>query len=115
MQSIVDSYHHISKCSGLENDIRDRFYWDLKNRNPLTKGLIEDEVLDITFERWEMLSETKKSRVDLQFFISKHKFEIECKRLFQQPSSNKSYLEDGLIRFVEQKYAAKSKYAVIVT
>ena len=114
LQSIIDSYPYIDKSYGLENNIRDRFYNDLKNRNPLTKDLIEREILDITFERWEQVSETEKSRVDLQFFMSQHKFEVECKRLFEQPGMNKPYLDEGLIRFIELKYAEKSRYSGMI-
>ncbi len=114
LQSIIDSYSHIKKTSGLENDIRDRFYWDLKKRNPITKTLIERDILEIIHENWEMVSETEKSRVDLKFFITHHKFEIECKRLFQQPSDNKPYINDGLVRFINLKYAEKNEYAGMI-
>jgi hypothetical protein len=112
LKAIIESYKDIDKSAGLENEIRDRFYWHLKKHNPLTKDLIDRDILDLSFERWEMLSESEKSRGDLSFFISFYgKFEIECKRLFQQPSRNEAYLEDGLKRFVELKYAEKSEYA----
>ena len=114
LQSIINSYEHIDKSFGLENDIRDRFYWDLKKRNPLTKDLIDRDILNVGFEVWDMVSETEKSRVDLQFFISHHKFEIECKRLFQQPSKNDAYINDGLIRFINLKYADKNEYAAMI-
>ncbi len=114
LQSIINSYQYITKTSGLENEIRDRFYWDLKKRNPLTKGLVDDEILEIIHENWEMVSETEKSRVDLKFFMSLHKFEIECKRLFQQPSKNEAYLNDGLVRFINLKYAEKNEYAGMI-
>jgi len=114
LQSIIESYSHIKKTRGLENDIRDRFYWDLKRRNPITKSLIERDILEIIHENWEMVSETEKSRVDLKFFITHHKFEIECKRLFQQPSKNEAYLNDGLVRFINLKYADKNEYAGMI-
>ena len=114
LQSIIDSYQHISKKTGLENDIRDRFYWDLKKRNPITKDLIDRDILEIIQENPEMVSETEKSRVDLKFFMSHHKFEIECKRLFQQPSKNEAYINDGLVRFINLKYAEKNEYAGMI-
>jgi len=114
LQSIIDSYTHIKKTSGLENDIRDRFYWDLKRRNPITKSLVERDILEIIHENWEMVSETEKSRVDLKFFMTHHKFEIECKRLFRRPSDNKPYINDGLVRFINRKYAEKNEYASMI-
>lgn len=124
LQAIIDSYQYIDKFIPIrenrkkqdwENDIRDRFYWDLTNRNPLTKNLVDADILKIDFESWKMISESEKRRVDLSFFISSFgSFEIECKRLFQLPSNNKPYLDDGLIRFIELKYAQNNEYAAMI-
>jgi hypothetical protein len=121
LQAIIDSYQHIDKTIPIrenrkrqdrENDIRDRFYWDLTNRNILTKNLVDEDVLKIDFESWKMISESEKRRVDLVFFMSYFgSFEIECKLLFQEPSKNKPYLNNGLIRFIELKYAQNNECA----
>jgi len=115
LQAIIDSYQYIDKSIGKEEEIRDRFYYDLNHRNPLTKKYVELEWLDIGFEKWKMNSEQNKSRVDLSFFLSGFgSFEIECKRLFQQESKNEAYLNEGLKRFIELKYAEKNEYAGMI-
>ena len=115
LQAIIDSYQHIDKSIGKEEKIRDRFYYDLTHRNPLTKKWVDLEYLDIRFEKWKMDVEKSKSRVDLSFFWSGFgHFEIECKRLFQQDSKNEAYLNEGLIRFIELKYAEKNEYAGMI-
>lgn len=115
LQAIIDSYQHIDKSIGKEEKIRDRFYYDLIYRNPLTKQWVDLEYLDIRFEKWKMNVEKSKSRVDLSFFWSGFgHFEIECKRLFQQESKNEAYLNEGLKRFIELKYAEKNNYAGMI-
>ncbi|MCH7964517.1 MAG: hypothetical protein IH852_11345 [Bacteroidetes bacterium] len=112
LKAIIDSYYHIDKRKGKEEKIRDRFYYDLTHRNPLTKKWCDLELLDIRFEKWKMDTDKNKSRVDLSFFWSGFSyFEIECKLLFQQPSKNEAYFNDGLIRFINLKYAEKNEYA----
>ncbi len=115
LQAIIDSYGFVDKHKGKEEEIRDRFYADLTQRNPLTKYWFDLELLDIGFEKWKMDNSNDKSRVDLSFFWSGFgHFEIECKRLFQQPSKNEAYLNDGLVRFINLKYADKNEYAGMI-
>ncbi len=115
LQSIIDSYEIIDKQYGKEEEIRDRFYADLTQRNPLTKYWFDLELLDIRFEKWKMDNKNNKSRVDLSFFWSGlGNFEIECKRLFKQPSKNEAYINDGLVRFINLKYAEKNEYAGMI-
>lgn len=115
LKAIINCYEQIDKSKELENKIRDRFYWHLINHNPITKDLLDREVLEIGFESWKMISETEKRRVDLYFkFLTFRKFEIECKLLFQQPSKNEAYLNDGLIRFINLKYSEKNEYAGMI-
>jgi len=115
LRAIIDSYGRIEKCKGKEEEIRDRIYYDLAHRNPLTKKWFDLELLDIRFEKWKIDQEKNKSRVDLSFFWSGFgHFEIECKRLFQQPSKNEAYLNDGLIRFINLKYSEKNEYAGMI-
>ena len=115
LQAIIDSYGSVDKHYGKEEEIRDRFYADLTQNNPLTKKWFDFELLDIRFEKWKMDSSNNKSRVDLSFFWSGFGyFEIECKRLFKQPSKNKPYINDGLIRFINLKYAEKNEYAGMI-
>jgi hypothetical protein len=117
LQAIVDSYNSVRvvKTTGLENHIRDRIVFDLQNHNPTTAQLYQLEILDIIPERVNMLTQTEKSRADICFHWSPiGKFDVECKLVFQQPSKNKKYLNDGLIRFVELKYAKNNDYAGMI-
>lgn len=113
--AIIESYKNINKTSGLENEMRDRIVWDLQKNNPLTSKLFDDGILDIIIERYYILSPTEKRRADICFHWSNFgRFDIECKLLFQQPSRNKLYLEDGLIRFIELKYSKNNEYAAMI-
>lgn len=117
LQAIVDSYNsgRVDRTTGLENTIRDRIVWDLQNQNPITAQLYQLEILDIIPERVNMITQSEKSRADICFHWSPiGKFDVECKRVFQQPSGNKVYLTDGLIRFIELKYAKKNDYAGMI-
>ena len=116
LKAIVDSYSRIDKTSGLENTIRDRFIRDLENYNPLTSTLIQNEILVVDFEKWINVKETEKRRIDISFTIQglRGRFDIECKRLFQQESKNEAYINDGLIRFTELKYARNNQYAGMI-
>jgi hypothetical protein len=112
LKAIIDSYSSINKKSGKEEELRDRFYYDLTHCNPLTKEWYDLEILNISFEKWKMNIDKNKTRVDLSFFWSGFgNFEIECKRLFKQPSKNKAYLDNGLVRFINLKYAENNEYA----
>ncbi|MCD4730333.1 MAG: hypothetical protein K8R74_07025 [Bacteroidales bacterium] len=112
LQAIIISCQVIDKSSALENEIRDRIVWDLQKNNPLISQLFQNEIVDIIPERYNLLSPTEKSRADICFHWSDFgKFEIECKRLFQQPSKNEAYLNDGLVRFIDLKYAEKNEFA----
>lgn len=80
LQAIIESYNFIDKSVDDENKIRDRFYWDLTTRNPLLEKYLEKNLIQINYEKWTMVSEEEKRRVDLTFFISSFgSFEIECK------------------------------------
>ena len=115
LQAIIESYNYIDKSTGDENSIRDRFYWDLINRNPLTKNHVDNNLLKISFEDWIMVSEEEKRRVDLSFFISYFgSFEVECKCFSDKQTENGQYLGNGLIRFIDMRYAEKDDYAGMI-
>ena len=111
IKAIVDSYRRISKLQGLENDIRDRFILDLEKENPLTSSLIQNDILQLDFERYHFVSSKEKRRTDIVFFISGiGKFTFECKRLFQKTNKNIYYFNEGLKRFLDLKYAFNENY-----
>jgi len=103
LKAIIDSYHRIKKDSILEGKIRDRFVFDLELENPWTKDWIQLQILSLNTERRIIVSEEERSRADISFFISGvGDFTIECKRL---ESADTRYLDGGIGRFVELKYA----------
>jgi len=115
LAAIIDSYGRIDKSGDIENIIRDRFIWDLERNNTITKNLIDNNILLLDFERQHFVSQIEKRRTDIVFFISGfEKFILECKCLHQQPSKNKSYIDEGVTRFLELKYAEKNQYAGMI-
>lgn len=115
LRSVIDSYKMIDKSPGLENQIRDRLAWYLQNEHPITSLLFQNEILDIVPERTNLVSKDERSRADLCFHWSDWgRFTFECKRLFQQPSKNKPYFDDGLIRFINMKYTRTNQFAAMI-
>jgi len=57
LKAIIESYKFIDKSVADENKIRDRFYWDLTERNPILKDYLEKSTIKIGFEEWKMVSE----------------------------------------------------------
>lgn len=115
IKAIVNAYRRINKSAALENEIRDRFILDLEKENKLTRDLIQNEILQLDFERPHFVSPTEKRRTDIVFFISGFgRFTIECKRLFKESSKNEKYIDEGLKRFIELKYSSKESYAGMI-
>lgn len=115
IKAIVDAYQRINKSAALENEIRDRFILDLEKENEFTKDLIQNEILQLDFERPHFVSPSEKRRTDIVFFISGFgSFTIECKRLFKESSKNEEYIDEGLKRFIELKYSSKESYAGMI-
>ena len=111
----MDAYQRINKAGALENEIRDRFILDLEKENKLTRDLIQNEILQLDFERPHFISSIEKRRTDIVFFISGFgSFTIECKRLFKESSKNKEYIDEGLKRFIELEYSEKETYAGMI-
>jgi hypothetical protein len=115
LEAIVESYNFIDKSVDDENTIRNRFYWDLTTRNPLLEKYLEKNLIQINYEKWIMVSVEEERRVDLTFFISSFgSFEIECKCFFGVQTENGQYLTNGLIRFIDLKYAKKDEFAGMI-
>ena len=115
LKAIIESYKFIDKSVADENKIRDRFYWDLTERNPILKDYLEKSTIKIGFEEWKMVSDVKKSRVDLTFYISCFgNFEFECKCFTGKQTKKGQYLSNGLIRFVDLRYAKKESVAGMI-
>ena len=113
--SLIDSYSRINHTYDIENEIRDRFIWDLENRNEATKYLIQDGILHLDFERTHFVSRDEKRRTDMLFFLTGlGNFTIECKRLFNQNYRNNEYITNGLVRFIDLKYSEDNEYAAMI-
>lgn len=115
LRAIVDSYLRIDKSPALENEIRDRFVWDLERENRLTKLYIQNYILQLDFERQHFVSKSEKKRTDIVFSLAGFdRFVIECKRLFEEPSKNMEYISEGLNRFVDLQYSGNESYAGMI-
>ena len=116
IRSIIESYQAIAKSVGSENEIRDRIVWHLQMKHPFTSPLFQYEIIHIFPEAVSYDSETKTSRADICFVwdIKWGRFIVECKLLFQQPSKNKPYLHNGLIRFIDLRYAPTNQFAGMI-
>jgi len=108
LQSLIDAFSRIPKELHKEEKIRDALIRDLENENPITKDVIAKKYLFVSIEQLRQLSETEKSRADIVFSTMGLEFVIECKRL---KSAETAYLEEGIKRFIERKYAANDDFA----
>ncbi len=108
LKAIVDSYSRIDKSIAIENEIRDRFIHDFYYQNPIIKELVQDNILQINWERWVFKNEDDLGRADLSFAISGLEFIIECKRL---KNVSQKYIDEGLYRFINKEYSANESNA----
>lgn len=108
LAAIIDSYQRIVKSSTLEEEIRDMFITDFEQVNPMTRDLIKDKILILNWERWINAPGNTKTRADISLAISGFEFIIECKRL---KSADFKYIDEGIKRFVQLKYAESDSYA----
>ena len=104
--ALFDSYERVRKITGIsklyENDVRNRFIIDLTQNNKIIENALKYDHIILIPESYDPL---KRSKSDIRFIIT-HICELvfECKKL---SSAEKRYLNDGLIRFIELKYAEK--------
>ena len=110
--SLKGSYERLDKALSTENDIRDRFVDDLyhNEQSPIKKWL-QYKVIYLNWENWSFDGDGLKVRSDFSFKFSGMEFIIECKRL---KSADKAYVEEGLERYVNLKYAKGDEYAGMI-
>lgn len=108
LQALSEAFVRIQNVLNLEEKIRDAFIYDLENNSPIISGHLKDKTVILTWEKWINLSDTEKSRADICFSISGFEFVLECKLL---DCADKRYLEEGIKRFVELKYAEDDSFA----
>jgi len=116
LTSIVDSYSRVSLISGIdsliENQIRDKVYFDLENNNEILKEFIQNKTLKLTNEN-RIINETDVFRTDIEFFVSAMgTFVIECKRL---SSAEQRYIDDGVARFTSLQYSKHETEAAMLS
>ena len=112
LSSLKESYERINKTISTENDIRDRFVDDLyhNEESPIKKWL-QYKVIYLNWENWSFDCGGLKVRSDFSFKISGMEFIIECKRL---KSADKAYIDEGLERFINLKYAKGDEYGGMI-
>ncbi len=108
LKSIVDAFTRIKVESNLEEKIRDAIVRDLETLNPYTKDFLAVKFFFLSFEDWENVSDNERSRSDIAFRTTGLRFVLECKTL---KFASKKYLEEGLQRFIDLKYAANDNFA----
>lgn len=111
LKSLIDSCERANKEMVLEEQIRDSIIFDLENTNTSTKNLLGEKTFFLSFEKWINVSESEKSRADIVFSTTGFEFVLECKLL---KFADKKYIEEGLKRFVELKYAEKDTFAGMI-
>ena len=111
IQSLKDSYNHIDQNIGHENEIRDRFMKDLYQTDSEIKKWLQLKYIDLIWENWVFTPDFKLARTDIAFKLTGLHFILECKRL---KSADKAYIDEGLERFVNLKYAKGDEYAGMI-
>ncbi|MDX2302190.1 MAG: hypothetical protein NW226_05285 [Microscillaceae bacterium] len=113
LKSFLDAYDRIKELDFkfLEEKIRDLFIKDFETENEYTQELLKERTIILTWERWYYLEKEEKSRADISFSFSGSDFVLECKKL---SFADKKYLEEGIQRFIELKYAEKDNFAGMI-
>lgn len=111
IQSIKDSYCRIDPNIGHENEIRDRFMKDLYKTDSVLKKWLQLKWIDLIWENWVFTPDFELARTDIAFKLTGLHFVIECKRL---KSPDKAYIEEGLERFINLKYAERDDFAGMI-
>jgi len=116
LASIVDSYSRVVLISGIdtliENQIRDKVYFDLENNNEILKEFIQNKTVKLTNEN-RIINEIEVFRTDIEFFVSTiGTFVIECKRL---SSAEQRYVDEGVARFTSLQYSGNESEAAMLS
>lgn len=111
IKSLKESYNRIDKNIGHENEIRDRFMKDLYQTDSDIQKWLQLKYIDLIWENWVFTPDFELARTDIAFKLTGLHFILECKRL---KSADKAYINEGLERFVNLKYAQDDEYAGMV-
>ena len=108
LYELIDSYSRISKAKETENNIRDRFIYDLNRKDSRTRDLLDKRLMSIDPENWVYSDSRRLGRADICFRFPGIRFVVECKCLSY---ADNKYLEEGIKRFVDLKYADGDDFA----
>lgn len=125
LKAFINSFERIKQIQGInklsENDIRDKFQYDLEHSNPTITEYISNNTITFNSEA-QIIEEKYKFRTDIKLFCAyfmKH-FIIECKclesasQVYIKGNYNKSkdkYEVNGIERFITLTYAKGERYA----
>lgn len=108
LKGIVLALDQLKIDSFLEEKIRDILVRYLETENEEIKAFLKDKFLFLDTERRKNISDDEKVRTDISFSTSGFEFVLECKTL---KFANKKYLEEGLQRFIDLRYAEHDDFA----
>ena len=114
LKSLIDAYPKVLKIDNIqnldENHIRDEFQKILCFSSGKLSDLLNSQFVFLGIENQIIKKDNKRKRTDIEFFIPKLKYVIECKKL---KSVNKTqYINNGIYRFINHKYIGEfDKYA----
>lgn len=126
LPAIIESYSRVKLVSGVhnfkENDIRNEFIRDFRERNSLLKSWLDNKIIWLGAENQACTDDYSK-RTDIELKCTFHEiyFVIECKRLasfetryIQGRNINGVYEPDGLEKFLKLFYSSKEAEAAMV-
>ena len=111
IKSLQESYVRLDKTISNENDIRDRFMEDLYFKPSELRKWLQIKAIQLSWENWVFTPSGDKARTDISFRFSGMEYIMECKRL---KFADKEYIEEGVERFVNLKYAKGDDQAAMV-
>jgi len=105
LKSLINSYSRVKSIDNIsnfsENQIRNKFQFDLTYLNELIKDIIEKGFVTFTVENQLINKEKELRRTDIQFVINGViNYIIECKKL--KGVSKYQYINNGISRFINR-------------
>ncbi|OHD17072.1 MAG: hypothetical protein A2086_06220 [Spirochaetes bacterium GWD1_27_9] len=127
LMALIDSFQRVKLIKDIntfiENKIRNKFVYDLENKNEFLKEWINSKIIFLTSEN-QIIRDDENKRTDIEFIVSKYgKFVVECKRLNsaeeryikgKYDDKEKKYTEDGIERFTNSIYAKDEQFAGMI-
>jgi hypothetical protein len=115
LSAIVDSFQRILNIPQIktltEPEIRNYLAFDLINKNQFLQPYLQSNILQINIENHILLSPIIIKRTDIEFFISRCHFVVECKNL---KYVDQEYINEGVVRFTEEYYSKSDSEAGMI-